>query len=395
MSSIKTPSLWLIILIVGLPQLSETAYSPALPDIARSLNTTDTLAEYTLTIYLFGFALGTLFWGRLSDKHGRKPCMLGGLFLFLMGCVGCYFSTTIEMLMLSRLLQSFGGSVGSVLGQAICRDVFHGQALGKMYATIGTSLSIFPALGPVVGGVIDQNFGWSAIFLFLIVFAVFVWGSSLFMLNETHPVASRNPASMGGIAKRMLRDKHVLICGLLVAGCNGITFSYYAEAPFFLIELLGLSPSAYGITFLGLSGAGVLGGVLSRTLHNRYASVEILGYGLWILCGGVVVFAGVIASSAIIPMPQHVLIGITIILMSIIMLGISMTTTNALSISLKEYRNVVGTASSLFGFGYYGVISFFTLGMGGLHNDTLYPMPLYFLGIVIVMMIAFRQLQKE
>jgi len=60
---LQRPSLWLITLIVALPQLSETIYTPSLPDIARALQTSDSMVEYTLTIFLFGFAVGVLLWG--------------------------------------------------------------------------------------------------------------------------------------------------------------------------------------------------------------------------------------------------------------------------------------------------------------------------------------------
>src|SRR5688500_19038301 len=97
---ILVPAIWLIILIVGLPQLSETVYTPSLPDIAHSLNVAESMVEYTLTIYLFGFALGTLFWGKVSDRIGRKPCVIAGLLIFIIGCIGCYYATTITALMI-------------------------------------------------------------------------------------------------------------------------------------------------------------------------------------------------------------------------------------------------------------------------------------------------------
>lgn len=74
----NTPSIGLIVLLAVVPLLAETIYTPALVDIAHSLRAPDAWVEYTLTIYLFGFALGTLFWGKLSDSFGRKPCLLAG-----------------------------------------------------------------------------------------------------------------------------------------------------------------------------------------------------------------------------------------------------------------------------------------------------------------------------
>ena len=85
----KLPGLWLIVLLVGLPQLSETVYTPSLPEIAYAMKASESMVEYTLTIYLFGFAIGTLFFGKISDRFGRKPCLLAGVinFYFWMCCM--------------------------------------------------------------------------------------------------------------------------------------------------------------------------------------------------------------------------------------------------------------------------------------------------------------------
>lgn len=88
--------------------------------------------------------------------------------------------------MLSRFVQAFGGSIGSVLGQAICRDAFHGPALGRVYSSIGIALALFPAPGPVIGGIIAEYFGWHSIFLFLMVFALTLTILVSIKLPETH-----------------------------------------------------------------------------------------------------------------------------------------------------------------------------------------------------------------
>ncbi len=98
------PAIWLIILIVGLPQLSETIYIPSLTLIANDLKTSAPMVEYTLTIFLFSFSIGTLFWGRISDYLGRKPCVIAGLIIFIIGSIGCYFSPTVELLLASRFI---------------------------------------------------------------------------------------------------------------------------------------------------------------------------------------------------------------------------------------------------------------------------------------------------
>ncbi len=395
MKTYTLPAIWLLVFIVGLPQLTETIYTPSLPTIAHALRVADFWVEYTLTIYLFAFALGTLFWGKISDTHGRKPCLLIGLAIYGVGCVGCYFSDSITTLMISRFVQAFGGSVGSVLGQAICRDAFQGAALGKAYSTIGSALALFPALGPVIGGVIDQTFGWSAIFLALIGAGIFVWVCCFVYLPETHFPRGKPTHSFFQTGTKLLTDPKVLGFGLIVAGCNGITFSYYAEGPFFLIELLGLTPTIYGTTYLAISGAMVIGGLISRHLHQHRPNDVILHYGLRAVLIGCTFFAGFIVWSQTFPVTNNVVITTTIGCMMIVSAGTCMALSNALAMALQDYRHAIGTASSVFGFFYYLVISLFTLGIGWLHNSTLLPMPLYFLGISVFMMIIFKMLVQR
>ncbi len=388
--ALSLPPPWLIVALAGASLLSETVYTPSLPAIARALHTTPGMMEYTLTIYFLGFALGTLFFGKVSDHFGRKPCILVGLLVFVLGCLGCYYSQSITALMWSRLFQSFGASIGSVLGQAVIRDSFHGPALGKMYALIGTSLSIFPIIGPILGAFIAGHFGWSAIFLFLILFGFVLIIAVAVILNETHHKEHRKPVPFVEVAWKLLRDKKVLMVGLIVAATNGIAFSYYAEGSFYLIKLLKLSPSHYGLTFTFLAAGTFFGGMLSRKLHDTHTSQQIMGYGLNIIFGGTLFFNSIILLQLFMPLPRELLIGVTVASQMITVFGVCMATTNALAIALVDYKWCVGTASSLFGFFYYIGISLFTLGMGSLHNGTLFPMPIYFLAISLLTLLAQR-----
>ncbi len=391
MTYILLPAIWLIVLIAGLPQLSETVYTPSLPEIADALETSEAIVEYTLTIYLLGFALGTLFWGKISDKLGRKTCIISGLFIFIIGCIGCYFSSNIEMLMISRLVQAFGGSIGSVLSQAICRDAFHGPALGKVYSATGSALALFPALGPLCGGLIAEMFGWRNIFIFLIGFAFLVTFLVILRLPETHPRGSRKQISIWDIATQLLTDKKVICLGVIVAGCNGIFFSYFAEGSFYLIKGLGLSPSHYGLSFAGIAISTMLGGMFSKRLHNQHSFKDIISYGLYIITLATTIFSFIaLINHHLWILPPPIMIAVTIFSQMGSAFGMCMATSNALAFALVDYKHAIGTASSLFGFFYYCLISIFTFFMGSLHDGTLLPMPLYFLSLSCFMIIVNR-----
>ena len=389
------PAAWLIVALAGISQLSETVYTPSLPAIARALHTNAGMVEYTLTIYFLGFALGTLFFGKMSDHFGRKPCILLGLLIFVLGCLSCYYSQSITALMWSRLLQSFGASIGSVLAQAVVRDSFHGSALGKMYALVGISLSIFPIIGPMMSTFIAEHFGWAATFLLLALFGFVLIVSVSLTLNETHQRENHRSVLLLDVTWRLLRDKKAMAFGFIVAGANGIFYSYFAEGSFYLMTLLKLSPENYGVTFIFLAAGTFFGGMLARKLHDTHTSQRIMVYGLKIIFGGTLFFSTVILLNVFLPLSGDVLIVVTVVSQMSLMFGVCMATTNALALALVDYKWCIGTASGLFGFFYYIGTSLFTFGMGSLHNGTLFPMPFYFLAISLLMLLVQRALFHE
>ena len=392
--SISEPSLWLLVCIAVLPQISETIYTPSLPDIAKALRTSDAMVEYTLTIFLAGFSLGVLFWGNLSDRWGRKPCVLMGLGIYVLGCIGCFFATSITALMIARLVQAIGGSTGSVMGQSMARDAFQGPARGKVFATVGAAIALSPAIGPVIGGYLDQTYGWASNFLLLIMMGLVVFALSLWRLPETLPAHQKTKNSLWITACLLAKDSRVLRLGFLVGACIGMAFTYYGEGSFYLMDLLGLTPSIYGNTFICIALAGVLGGLLSRKLLTRLNSLRVLGYGIKIVLAGGILFPLLIFTLTSIQAPNHMLIAATLGSMMVIVLGNGLIVSNTLALALEDYQSITGTASAIFGCFNYALVSVFTFGMGFLHNGTLFPLPLYLCGITVLMWVVFKGLER-
>lgn len=384
------PALWLIIIMVGLPQLSETVYSPALPAIAHALSVTPTLAEYTLTMYLVGFSIGTLFWGKRSDKIGRKPAAIWGIAFFIAGCIGCYFSTTITMLMISRFIQAFGGSIGSVITQSICRDAFKGAELSKVFAVISGSIGFFPAIGPIIGGFIAEHFGWPNIFLFLSVSGIMLILLLIFKLPETHFPQHRKPTRISDIFRRLIADKRVMGLGMIVGLANGIIFSYYGEAPFYFIKLLGLTPSQYGVTYFFLAFSTFMGGVYSRKIAHYYPPKYLIMRGIITISLGALLWICIVTVHHRLNLTTQWMPAIITFMQMIIMFGLCLITSNALSSALTNYKDCIGTASSLLGCYYYLVISLCTFVMGSLHNGSLFTMPIFFLVLGLLTLITLK-----
>ena len=240
------------------------------------------------------------------------------------------------------------------------------------------------------GGVADL-FGWRNIFIFLTLFALIVTILVSVKLPETHPHASRTKISAWTVAMQLVRDRKVLGFGLIIAASGGISFSYFAEGSFCLINILGLSPTQYGMSFIAIGAASMLGGIVSKRLHHTHSSKQIMGYGLLIIAFATTIFSCIaIINHNLFAFPSHIMIAVTIMSQVICIFGTCIASVNALALALVDYKHAIGTASSLFGFFYYCLIALVTFGMGFLHNGTLLPMPLYFLALSCFMLLIRR-----
>jgi len=384
------PPLWLIALVAGLPIFSETMYTPALPHIAKALQVSETWVEYTLSLYFFGTALGTLFWGHFSDYYGRRPALLLGFACYVGGCFLCLKSTHITMLLGARFLQALGGSVGTVLGQAISHDVFRGRRRGQVFSVIGSIISLSTAIGPMVGGFLDQVYGWRMIFLVLMLWGFVLVITLFFKMPETHHIEKRKLPPTWRILKKMLQDPKVLTCGAIIGGANGLIFSFNAEGPFYLINILGLTPLTYGYCFTAFALTGALGNYVSKYLHNTFETSKILKHGIVIMTMGAVMFACITMILWLTGAQKGYYIAFTVISLCIIVFGRGLSMANCLSLGLEDYVKTAGVATSLFVCFYYILISGFTTVMAVLHNGTLLPMPLYFFSLTLMLLIISR-----
>ncbi len=373
---------------MGFPQISETIYTPSLPDITNNLHASSNMVQLTLSIYFLGFAFGVFCWGRLSDSIGRRPAMLWGILVYGIGCLGCYLSDSVEWLLLSRFIQAFGASTGSVVTQTILRESIDGTKRHAVFAQISAALAFTPAIGPLIGGWVDQSLGFKAVFFTLVVISVAIFMYTFVSLPETRVSTPSNINTLS-VAKRLVFDIRIWAFGFLIGATNGILFSYYAEAPFIFIEFFHMAPGVFGFFGVFVALSSILGAMLSKRLLTKFPAEKI------ILIGSMVTTLGAVCLTSFTLYgvnPSVISLSLMVAFIFTLLLGIGIAIPNCLSLALVHYSDVLGTAGAIFGLGYYVVVSLITSGMSYLHNGSLVTMPIYFLILAILMVLVSKKI---
>jgi EmrB/QacA subfamily drug resistance transporter len=157
-----------IILTVGvsglLIPLNSTMIAVALPSITRALGASVTQAGWLVTAYLITMASVQPIAGKLGDRYGRRPFLLGGVAVFALASVGAAVASNIGMLIAFRTGQAVSGAVIFPNGAALIRDVVPVARRGRMFGMLGASIALGAAIGPPLGGVLVGLGGWPAIF---------------------------------------------------------------------------------------------------------------------------------------------------------------------------------------------------------------------------------------
>lgn len=137
---------------------------PVIPGVRDAFQIQDSTAQLAFSLSLLTMAFATLVYGTLSDRYGRRPLLLTGLILFVIGSGICAMANSIGMLLAGRLVQAAGAGCGVALVRAIARDAYGPDKLVKVIAYLTMFYTLGPTLAPLAGGVLFDLFGWRSVF---------------------------------------------------------------------------------------------------------------------------------------------------------------------------------------------------------------------------------------
>lgn len=338
-----TPFL-LLAAVAGIGQVAANLPLPSLPAIAETFRLGAGGGELVLAVFLGAFAPFQLVWGPLSDRHGRRPVVLGTLALFAAGSLLCAAATHFSVLLAGRVLQAAGGAAGLAIVRAMIRDANEGAGVGRGMAALSMAIAAVPALSPLAGAGLDLLAGWRAGFLASAILALLVlaWAAKALGESNRNRLAVLDAAAIARGYRGVWASRRFRANVLVAAGAMGGLFAFGAGSPHLYITVFGLTPTAYALYPLIAVIGVVIGSFAARRLMKSGRTTAGLATGvLMMLAGGI----GMIALGPLGLFTKH---GVNVT-MSVFVIGLGLALPAAFAEALAEFKGNAGTAASLAG----------------------------------------------
>ncbi len=244
-------------------------FVPSLPFMAHDLAAPIDIAQLALSLSMAAIALANLVYGPLSDRFGRRPVLLIGLILFLIGTAIAATATSIEMLVVGRIIQAGGSASGMVISRAMVRDVYGAEKAASMIAYLTVAMLAAPYVALIVGGVLTDNVGWRASLWLAFVVGGLVTVIAFRTLSETH-YEDRMPIAPLNLARNytsLFRSIEFTGYVLHTAFAAGTFFAFMAAAPYLMVDVMGRTALEFSLWFALLTftfmGANMAAGRVS------------------------------------------------------------------------------------------------------------------------------------
>ena len=376
--------LFALVAVTALGPLAMQIFVPALPFIQSDFGVSAGRAQLALSLSMAAIALSTLAYGPLSDRFGRRPVLIVGLVVFLIGSLLCAIAPSIELLILGRVVQAAGGTAGMVLARAMVRDVYAHERVASVLAMITIAMVVAPMFAPAIGGLLTDSFGWRSNFTFGGLVGLGVIALVILRLVETNTRPPHHPGVSGMLEGFGLLLRSPAFCGYAFSGAFGLAsfFSFIAAAPYLMVNSLGRPAAEYGLYFIAISLAFMAGNGFTARLSPKLGTDRMILIGSAVALGGVALLASLALSGIFAPWS---LFAPT----AVIVFGNGLAMANLQAGALGIYPQSAGTASGLSGFIQMALAAVIAQAVGQLQDGTPWPMIGFMLGCLLLAFATF------
>ncbi|MDA0681031.1 MAG: multidrug effflux MFS transporter [Proteobacteria bacterium] len=259
---------------------------PAIPPMVSALETSMSLGQQIVGLFMVGMAAGQIPAGLASDRIGRMPVLYVGIGLFTVTGIVTAVTNDMNTMLAARFLQGVGASAGMVLARAIVRDISSGNQAARMMSIMVMVFTAAPMIAPLLGSYLVIGWGWHAPFAATAVAGFLILYGIRSSLRETH-----TPATHPDIARQLwlsvirFMSQRQSLFGLLIVLVTMVgIMSLISGSSALVIEIYDYPVHYFGYLF-ALTGVAILiGSAINRRLLRHFDSTDMIGVGATIAC---------------------------------------------------------------------------------------------------------------
>lgn len=387
----------LIAMMFATIAFSIDAMLPALPEIGAALSPNDTnRAQLIVTAFLFGLGVGTFFTGPLSDTFGRKPVILFGATIYVLSAAAAWTSSSLELLLISRVTMGLGAAGPRVVAVAIVRDLFAGREMARVMSIVMMIFTLVPAAAPLLGLGIISIAGWRSIFIAFALFLLCVSIWTALRLPETLPRENRRPLRLPALiqaAREMFAHPTVRLSIVVQALSAGALFTMLAMVqPVYDVIFDRGDSFAYWFGFVALMSG-------SASLINAIVVVKVGMRRMvtWSLAGQFI-FSTLVLVLSNMDLPDGFQFALFVAWQTSLFFMVGMTLGNLNAMAMEPMGHIAGMAASVIGSVSTVAGALIAAPIGLLFNGTLLPLNIGILtmtGIALLLMLRIGRVESQ
>ena len=343
--------IWLLLIAAFVAMLNETTMAIAIPVLIEKLEITRDLGQWFTSAFMLTMAVVIPTTGFLLQRFTTRQIFISAISAFALGTLVCFVSPGFTLLLIGRIIQASGTGIMMPLLMTTMMTVVPSHSRGRMMGRVGLVMSLAPAIGPTLSGVIIEHFGWRAIFgmvlpiaivalvvglkwmtnlgettntpidIISIILSVFAFGGTVFGISQLG--GGEESANLGplplillvvGVISlalfvwrqlslqkrddalldlRVFRSKNFTFAVLIMAVIAFAMFGSLSMLPLVLQDVVDLSPTKSGLVMLpGALLMGVLGPLMGR-IYDKYGPKILLIPGTVLVTASMFVFSGI------------------------------------------------------------------------------------------------------
>lgn len=293
--------LLLIVMLAAVGQMTQTMYVPSIAAMAADFSVSPALLQAVMACYLIPYGLSQFIYGPISDRIGRKPVILAGLALFLVGTGITLLAHSYTWFLVGSVVQGAGIGCGGAMARTLTRDCFSGAKLHRANSLVSMGLIFSPLMAPLLGGYLTEVLNWRASYFFLLLLAIVVYAVMALRFTETLPQEARQPGNFIGRYRHVMssrRFRGYLLC--LITVFSGVSV-FEAAAGVIMSDGLHLSPTLISVLFVAPLPAYLVGSGLSSRFADTigYYATLTLGSVMALMGAGILVVSGLMGEISV------------------------------------------------------------------------------------------------